>query len=307
MSTRINRYLLRFQSQLPVATNIKESAALELNAHLQDKIQELKNSNLNEDEAEEVALQELGSPELIAREIYKAHAQGNWRESFLAALPHLSIALLIATSHYFKAFSCLLIALTVITSVTVLNWHRFRSLWLMPWLGYYLFPVIIGGVLLIYLSQGWMWIVTTIYVATAISTTTYIVKQVVQQDRLYALLMLAPTPVVLSWMLSLSKGEVFTTGSINLEQMSHRDPWVILSFLSLAIATTIMVRLQQRQCKIAVLLIPAIIIPLLVTLGGEKNLSSENWILLSLSLCAFISPFFMRTKNIPLMPEKCKG
>lgn len=297
MSNRISRYLIRFQSHLHVTPGIKESAVQELYAHLQDRIQELKRNDLNEEEAEELALHALGSPETIAQEIYETHAQGSWQESFLAALPHLLIALLIVASYYWQNIACLLITLIAIAVVTVYGWHRHKPTWLMPWLGYYLLPVIIGGVLLIYLSEGWGWIATLIYITLALSAIIYIARQIVQQDKLHALLMLAPMPAAFSWLLSLGTGEEFSTGSVAIGQMESRIPWVIISFLSLAIATAIFVRLKQRQYKIAFLLIPPIVIPLLIAMGGGKNPSFGSWALLSISLCAFISPLFIRTEQ----------
>ncbi|MCD6568478.1 MAG: hypothetical protein J7K94_07085 [Dehalococcoidia bacterium] len=304
MNNRISRYLIRFQSHLHVTPGIKESAVRELYTHLEDRIQELKRNDLNEEEAEELALHALGSPETIAQEIYETHAQGSWQESFLAALPHLLVALLIVASYYWQSIACLLITLIAIAVVTVYGWYQNKPTWLMPWLGYYLLPVIIGGVLLIYLSAGWGWIATLIYITLALSAIIYIARQVAQQDKLNALLMLSPMLVAFSWLLSLGTGEEFSTGSVVIEQMESRILWVIISFLSLAIATAIFVRLRQRQYKIAILLIPPIIIPLLIALEGGGNASFGSWVLQAIFLCAFISPLFIRTEQVFSLPKR---
>ena len=92
MDNTISHYLVRFKSSFQIDSSIKDSVAQELYTHLKDKIQELKGEGFSEAEADKLAVQAIGSPELIAQQIYEAHAQSNWRETLLAALPHSIIA-----------------------------------------------------------------------------------------------------------------------------------------------------------------------------------------------------------------------
>jgi hypothetical protein len=302
MNDTISHYLARFKTHLYINPDIKEGITQELYTHLEDKSRELREEGFNEEEAEKLAIQALGSPESIAKEIYETHAQGNWQESLLAALPHLIIALLFA-SYYWQSIFCLSLVLTAVVAVTIYGWHRDKPIWLMPWLGYYLLPVIISGVLLIYLSRGWAWMATLIYIPAALFVVIYIAGQVARQDRLYASLMLAPLPVVFTWLLSLGTGEEFAGGNIAALQLEAKVPWVVISFLVLAVATATIVRLKQRQHKIAVLLIPSIAIPLSVALTGGLNPDFWSWFLLTLSLLAFVSPLWIHPVR-RLLPRK---
>ncbi|MEA3442423.1 MAG: permease prefix domain 1-containing protein [Chloroflexota bacterium] len=300
MNDAISHYLARFKTSLYINPSTKESAARELYAHLQDKSRELREEGFDEEEAEKLAIEALGPPESIAKEIYETHAQGNWQESLFAALPHLMIALLFV-SYYWQNIFCLSIALIMVIGVTIYGWHQGKPPWLMPWLGYYLLPVIVSAILLIYLSKGWEWLAALIYTPLALFVVIYIAGQVARQDRLYASLMLAPLPVVFSWLLSLGTGEEFVRGNISILHLEAKVPWVVISFLVLAVATATLIRLKQRQHKIAILLIPSIAIPLAVVLTGGLNPDFWSWFLLTLSLCAFVSPFWIHPAKRSLL------
>ena len=187
----ISHYLNRFKDCLHIDQTIRDGVAEELYTHLEEKTQELEENGLSREEAGKIAVQSLGSPELIAQQIYEAHAQGSWKEALFSALPHLLVALLF-TSYYWQniIYASIILALTV--GIAIYGWHRGKPIWLFPWLGYYLMPVVITGILLLSLPQGWGWIAALIYIPLALFVFIHIVRQTARRDWLYASLMLAP-------------------------------------------------------------------------------------------------------------------
>jgi len=259
MGNIVNCYLARFKASLQIDSNIKESVAQELYTHLKEKSEELKEKGFSEEEADRLAVQALGSPELIARQIYETHAQGSWQEALLAALPHFTVALLFALYYWQNTF-CLSVLLMAIVGMAVYGWHRDKPIWFFPWLGYYLFPILVSSILLVYFSPQIGWIATITYVPLALFVVIYIVEQTMKRDELYALLMLSLLPVAFGWLLSPGVGDKFIRSDIAMVQLEAKIPWIVVTFVVLAMATVAFVRLKQRQHKIAVLLIPLIAI-----------------------------------------------
>ena len=293
MTGKLSAYLDRFRVCLKIDSVIRDDVAQEIIAHLEDKSRELREDGLSEDGAEEVAMQALGPPELIAQQIYEVHAQGKWGEAFLAALPHLVIALFFALC-YRQNVVCLSIVLAVIVTVVIYGWYHSKPIWVFPWMGYYLLTVLITGILLIYLSHGWGWVGMLIYVAPAFFVITYLMKQSARRDWLYASLMFAPVPVVFSWLLVAGTGKEFLMNDLWLLRLQSKTPWIVLSFLALAVATAIFIRLKQRRGKTVALLIPPIVILVLVTLTSRVNIGFWGWLILVLSLLAFAAPAWMQ-------------
>jgi hypothetical protein len=61
----------------------------ELETHIEDRLQELTESGLSKEEAIRTCLGQMGSPSLVARQIYEAYSQGSWKQVLMASLPHL--------------------------------------------------------------------------------------------------------------------------------------------------------------------------------------------------------------------------
>jgi len=197
MANKLSRYLDSFSSDLKIDAAVKESVAEEIYTHLEDKSQELRGKGLSEEEANNIATESFGPPQLIARQIYEVHSQGTCQEAFFAALPHLLVALLFA-SYYWQSIIGLLSILITVTGVVVYGWCHNKPMWFFPWLGYYLLPVIVTGVLLICLPQGWVWLATLAYIPLALFAIIYILRETTSRDWLYVSLMLTSLPVVFS-------------------------------------------------------------------------------------------------------------
>jgi len=290
----ISHYLNRFKDCLHIDQTIRDGVAEELYTHLEEKTQELEENGLSREEAGKIAVQSLGSPELIAQQIYETHAQGSWKEALFSASPHLLVALLF-TSYYWQNIIYASIILASTVGIAIYGWHRGKPIWLFPWLGYYLMPVVITGILLLSLPQGWGWIAALIYIPLALFVFIHIVRQTARRDWLYASLMLAPMLVTFTWFSSLGTGNELLASDW-VARLQANALWIVISFIALAGATIAFIRLKARRYKILSLLIPPLIILLSVTLASRGNINSWGWLILLFSLFAFAIPVWMQAR-----------
>ena len=290
----ISHYLNRFKASLHIDQTIRDGVAQELYTHLQEKTQELEEEGLSREEATKIAVQSLGAPELIAEQIYETHAQGSWKEALISACPHFLVALLF-TSYYWQniAYPSIILALTV--GIAVYGWHRGKPIWLFPWLGYYLLPVVVSGILLLSLPEGWAWIAALIYIPAALFVFVYLMRQTARRDWLYASLMLAPTLVTFTWFSSLGRGNELLVSDWA-ARLQTNALWIVVSFVGLAAATVAFIRLKQRRYKIISLLIPPLVILFAVIAESGGNICYWSWALLLFSLSAFAIPLWMQAR-----------
>ena len=295
MVSSISHYLNKFKANLQIDQTIRDGVAEEISTHLEDKIQELEENGLSKEEAGKIAVQSLGSPELIAQQIYETHAQGSWKEALFSALPHFLVALLFASYFYWHDVIWLSIILILTVAMAIYGWHRGKPIWLFPWLGYYLIPVVVTGILLLSLPQGWGWIAALIYIPLALFVFIYIVRQTARRDWLYASLMLAPMLVLFSWFSSLGTGNMLLSSDW-IAGLQTNAPWIVVSFIALAGATIAFIRLKPRRYKILSLLIPPLVILFSVTMASRGNIDSWGWLILLFSLFAFATPIWMQAR-----------
>jgi len=295
MISSVSHYLNRFKACLKIDQTIRDGVAEELYTHLEDKSRELEENGLSREEAGKIAIQSLGSPELIAQQIYETHAQGSWKEALFSALPHFLVALLF-TSYYWQNIVYVSIILALIVGIAIYGWHRGKPIWLFPWLGYYLMPVVVTGILLLSLPQGWGWIAALIYIPLALFVFIHIVRQTARRDWLYASLMLAPMLVTFTWFSSLGTGNELLTNGIWPASLQTNALWIVISFIALAGATIAFIRLKPRRYKIISLLIPPLVILFSVTMASRGNINSWGWLILLFSLFAFAIPVWMQAR-----------
>ncbi|GAH77951.1 unnamed protein product, partial [marine sediment metagenome] len=96
MTTALSHYLDSVRENLRLDRSLEREVIHELETHIEDELQELKEAGLSEEEAANTCLSLLGSAKLVARQIYEAHSQGTWSQALLAAMPHLLFGLLFA-------------------------------------------------------------------------------------------------------------------------------------------------------------------------------------------------------------------
>ncbi len=294
MISSISHYVHRFKDSLKIDHTIRDGVAEELYTHLEDKIRELEEKGLSREEASKIAVQSLGSPELIAEQIYETHAQGSWKEALFSALPHLLVALLF-TSYYWQNIVYVSIILALTVGIAIYGWQRGKPIWLFPWLGYYLMPVVITGILLLSLPHDWGWMAALIYIPLALFAFIHIVRQTARRDWLYASLMLAPMLVTFSWFSSLGRGNELLASDW-IARLQANALWIVISFIALAAATIAFIRLKPRRYKIISLLIPPLVILFSVTMASRGSINSWGWLILLFSLFAFATPVWMQAR-----------
>jgi len=250
VTPEITQYLESIRGRAKLGPTDENGVMNELKAHIEDKVEELTETGMTEEEALKTCLGQMGSTKLIARKIYEAYSQGSWKQVLLAAAPHLLFGLLFVLNwwHYPGWLS---IALVCTMATTVYGWGRGKPTWLFPWLGYTLVPVLAAGMFLLYLPSGWSWLALAFYFPLAIWWLLHVIVQTTRRDWLLSTLMLLPLPIIIGWFLA-----ILPSGKINEyspERLEHFAPWIGLSFIILAATIATFLRLRQRVLRVVLL------------------------------------------------------
>lgn len=251
MATELDHYLKDVRENLRLDPGAEDEVLTELETHAEDRLQEMKEAGLSDEDAARECVGLLGSAKVVARQIYEVHSQGTWRQALLASMPHLLYAALFALKWWGTGW--LPIALGPVAATVIYSWCRGKPSWLFPWLGYALLPVVIAGLLLLYLPTGWAWATILVYIPLVLWLLCYISIKTIKRDWLYSALMLLPVPSFVGWFLA-AQQEGRLAG-FSLGHLTDFAPWIGLSFLVLAISAAVFVRLKQRRLKVAALVV----------------------------------------------------
>ena len=294
MVTELNHYLDSVRDNLRLDLSSEREVTSELETHIEDRLQELRQAGLSEEEAANTCVKLLGSAKLVARQIYEAHSQGTWRQALLASMPHLLFGLLFALN-WWQGIGWLLVMLVLVLSVAVYGWWHGKPAWLFSWLGYSLLPVVVAGLLLLYLPKGWSWVAILLYIPLALWLLYRVTVQTIKRDWLYSSLMLFPVPIILGWFLAVQLEGRFPEFSV--ERLHDLAPWIGLSFLALAISAAIFIRLRQRWLKVAVLFISGLLTLIMAACYAEGRLGLSTFLVLILVLLSlFLTPALLERK-----------
>jgi len=244
VATSLSSYLNSIRDNLRLEPSSEKEVIDELQAHIEDKLQELREAGLSEEEAANTCVRLLGSAKLVARQLYEAHSQGNWRQTLLASMPHLLFASLFALS-WWRGTGWLLIMLVSVLAMAVYGW-------------------------LLYLPKGWSWLAILLYLPLASWLLYSVTVQTIKRDWLYCSLMLLPVPTIIGWFLVVEPGGKFA--EYWLERVHNFAPWIGLSFLALAVAVALFIRLRQRWLKVAVLVTSGLLTLIMVACYAEGRL-----------------------------------
>ena len=285
-------YTDSLKDYLRLEPTIENDVVRELHAHIEDKSHELIESGLPEEEATSTAAKLMGSPQIVARQIYEVYSQGSWRHTFFAALPHLLVAALFAL-HCWQNTLWLIGILIAVTCSVIYGWCHGKPAWLFPWLGYCLTPVISVGILLVYLPGSWTWFAAAAYVPLALVVIFAVTKQTIRKDWLFASLMLLPVPIVLGWVAVIElEGKLLWN-----EQLYEFAPIIALSFAVLALTVATFIRIRQRWAKVGALLILEMLILVIVGIGSKSTIDVGGWLLLVLlALLLLLGPAMLERK-----------
>jgi len=294
MTTALSHYLNIVRDNLRLDPLSETAVINELETHIEDELQELKEAGLSEEEAANTCVRLLGSAKLVARQIYEAHSQGTWRQALLASMPHLLFGLTFALN-WWRGISWLLVMLVLILSTVVYGWWRGKPTWLFPWLGYSLLPVVVAGLLLLYLPRGWSWLAILLYIPLALWLLYSIAVQAIKRDWLYGSLMLFPVPIIIGWFIAVRLEGKFPGFSI--ERLHDFTLWIGLSFLVLAVAVAAFIRLRKRQLRVSILIISGLLTLTLVAGYAWSQLGLLTFlVLILLMLSIFLIPALLEPK-----------
>jgi hypothetical protein len=288
MLTVLSNYLDSVRDNLRLDHSSEREVIRELEAHIEDEVQELQESGLSEEEAASTCLTLLGSAKVVARQIYEAHSQGSWTQALLAATPHLLFALLFALN-WWRGNGWLLAILALVLVMAVYGWWRGKPAWLFPWLGYSLLPVVAAALLLLYLPRSWSWVAIVVYLPLALWLLYAITVRIIKKDWLYTSLMLLPVPTIVGWFLAIEP--INQLPEDWLQRMQDFAPWIGLTFLALGVTVATFIRLKERWLRVSVLVVSGLITLTMVAYYTEGRLSILSFlILMVVMLLVLLSP-----------------
>jgi len=294
MTTARHHYLEIIRDNLRIDLAEEKEVISELETHIEDRFQELKQSGLSEEEAENTCLGLLGSARVIARQIYEAHSQGSWCQALLAAMPHLLFATLFALNWWYHV-GWLFVLLVMVIGTSIYGWWHGKPTWVFPWLGYSLVPVAAFGLMLPHLPREWSLLTIPFYFLLALWWLFCIVVQTTRRDWLLSSLMLLPMPIIIGWFLTLVPGAKITSETLG--RINYFAPWIALSFLILALTIAAFIRLRQRWLRIALLSISGLLTLTLVVYYAGGRLSIQTFAGLTLIMWGLFL--------IPPLMEQC--
>jgi hypothetical protein len=281
-------YLKSIKYHLRLSSSTEKDIISELSTHIDDSVEELKKGGLSEEEAQTTCLKLMGSAKRVAKQLCEAHSQGTWRQTLLAATPHLLFALLFALS-WWPGIGWLLVCLTLIFGVAIYGWWQKRPNWFFSWMGYLLLPVLLAGLLLFYLPRGWAWVAIIFYIPVTAFLVYHVTVQTIRRDWLYSSLMMLPLPIVVAWFITV--GSAGTSKVLNIEYIKYFGPWIGMSFLILAASVALFIRLRQRWLKIALLVISGLLTLSLVLYYAGGRLGIPAFAILAFIVMGlFITP-----------------
>jgi len=267
VSELFSRYMENLRRNLKLDNSSEKEIIREMETHVEDKYEELRDAGLSDDEATRECIGLLGSAKMVAHQIYEVHNQGNWRQAILASMPHLFFAM-IFTLKWLVGIEWLPVLLGTVFVLAFYGWCHGKPNWLFPWLSYALLPVVTAGVLLLYLPQGWAWVTILVYIPLILWLLCYIAIKSIKRDWLYIAFMLLPVPTFVGWFLVIQPEIQFS--GFNLELFQNYSPWIVITFLLLAGTVAAFILINKRWLKITLLFFSELLSLIIVTLVSER-------------------------------------
>ncbi len=275
MTQELSQYLESIRCNSKLDRSEEREVISEIETHIEDRIRELTEAGLSEEEAIEACLGQMGSTKLVARQIYEAYSQGSWKQVLLASMPHLLFGALFVLN-WWQHIGWLSVVLSLILGMTIYGWWHGRPTWVFSWLGYSLLPVLTVGLLLLYLPRGWSLLAIPVYIPLTLWWLFHIIIQTTKRDWLFSSLMLLPIPIIIGWFLAVSPGARFTEHS--LQRVCCFAPWIGLSFVALALTIAAFIRVRQRGLRIGLLIISGLLTLTLVVYYTSGRLNTLTFV-----------------------------
>jgi hypothetical protein len=310
MSIANSGYFNSLSKRLHLEAPAEEEILEELQAHVQDKAQELIGAGVPSEAALNSALDDLGASDSVASQFYAVHSRGSWYHTALAVLPHVLLALMFAL-HLWTAPMWVALMLVVALTISVFGWRKGRPRWTYPWLGYCLVvPIVSWGLAMSAVGYG-AWRVLTqgslpfgfhiylacfIYVAFSLWVVIRVVSQAARPDWVMASLAVLPIPFLAYWFYYFySVDGNLPANGLSLQEV---DSSAAIVFLILAAATAIFFRIGRRLVRVALLVITA---PSMTVLAWFSYQGGPDFVALfvfsAVSLALLLSPALFDLKE----------
>jgi hypothetical protein len=308
MASELRHYLSDIRVGLRLEPSTEREVICELYTHLEEQAQELKEAGLSEDEAAKAAAKHFGAAKVIAGEINQVHSSGTWGQAIVAALPHVFLALLFIF-HQCHNIGWLLAVFSSIFGIAIYGWQRSKPSWVFSWLGYALIPLLAVGIILFVLwgqalslfpkssleSSWWVWLATFAYIPLALWLFVSVTLQAVKRDWLLGSLMALPLPALTGWFLEVQREDTFLEDSK--QRLLSLEPWIALSFFSLAAVVILFIRSRHRSLKGGALLTAGVTTLILVAYSSRNCLNLFNLGVLALvTLLILLGPALLEHK-----------
>jgi hypothetical protein len=305
MTLDLTQYLESIRSDARLEDSDEAVIMSELEGHIEDRVQELTNSGMPREEAIKTCLDQMGNTKSIARQIYEAYSQGSWKQVLLASMPHFLFGLLFVLNwwHYPGWVS---IVLVLILATTVYGWCHGKPTWVFPWLGYTMLPVLIVGLILLYLPRGWSLLALPLYFPLALWWLIRIINLTIKRDWLLSSLMLLPLPIIIGWILAISPSGKLSEES--LQRLYYYAPWIGLSFMGLALTIAVFIRLRQRWLRVSLLTASSLLTLSLIVYYSTGHLINLAFLgLLIMMWGVLLIPLLLerRLKNKRILSRRC--
>ncbi|MFC2045230.1 permease prefix domain 1-containing protein [Chloroflexota bacterium] len=304
MTPALALYLESVRKSLRLEPSDELEVLNELETHIEDKIEELREAGLSEEEAAESCVELLGSAKIVAGQLYEARSQGTWGNAILAAMPHLLFASLFVLN-WLQGSGWIIFVIVLTLSAasvflispqrTIYRWLKGKPTWLFSWLGYSLLPVATAGFLILSLPPEWLWLAVVIYIPLAVWLLYRFAVQNLMRDWLYTSLMLLPMPIVIAWLLIVKPEAGLSLYTI--QRVQDNSFWIGMSILAVAATVTIFIRLRQRWLRGAILLISGLLtISMICYIANGRLGTPEILILILLMLNLLLGPALLERK-----------
>ena len=303
MSAQKRGYLENLGEQLHLHPRERREILHELQAHIEDRTEELIEAGVSSDEALNHALNDLGASETIASELYEVHSQSSWYQTLLAVTPHLLLSFMFAF-HLWANPGWVALMLVVAIVISVFGWRMGRPRWTYPWLGYCLaFPIVSWGLAISAVGYG-AWSVITrdslplsipiyaaslVYIAFSLWIVIRFVSKVARPDWVMASLAVLPIPFLTYWFLYFYNRIEFleSTG----RPIREVDSSAAIVFLILAAGTAVFLRIGRRLVRVALLVITA---PSMIILAWLSYQGGPGYVIVfifaTMSLAVLLAP-----------------
>ena len=269
MTSQVGGYLSDLRRHLHLADPEERDILHEIRDHIEDSAHDLMDEGITTDDAFSSAIDGLGGPKSVARQLYEVHAQGSWYHTALAVLPHILLALMFALGLWTSP-GWLVVLLAVAITISAFGWKMGRPTWTYPWLGYCLLtPIVSWGLAMSTVGYGaWgvltqgslplgipIYIASFVYVAGSLWIVIRIVSKVAQRDWVMASLTILPIPFLSYWFFFFyNQEDVLPSQGQHLQGV---DASAAVVFLILAGATALFFRIGRRVVRVALLAVTA--------------------------------------------------